>query len=84
MRIAVIGPQNTGKSTFVQDFLKEFSHYKTTERTYRNVIEEKGLDVNQLSGLESQKEIREFIFEQMRGNNEYNIICQIRNHYCLD
>ena len=74
MRVAVIGPQNTGKSTFVGDFLKEFSHYKSPEKTYRDVIEEKGLNVNQLSGIDSQKEIREFMFNQMRNNNEYNII----------
>lgn len=83
MRIAVIGPQNTGKSTFVGDFMKEFSHYKTQEKTYRDVIEEKGLEVNQLSGLESQKEIRDFMFNQMRNNNEYNVIfdrCMIDNY----
>jgi nicotinamide riboside kinase len=83
MRIAIIGPQNTGKSTFVRDFLEEFSHYKTPTKTYRDVIEEKGLDVNQLSGLESQKEIRDFMFSQMRGNDEYNIIfdrCMIDNY----
>lgn len=83
MRIAVIGPQNTGKSTFVGDFMKEFSHYKTPEKTYRNVIEENGLDVNQLSGLESQREIRNFMFNQMRNNNEYNVVfdrCMIDNY----
>ncbi len=83
MRIAVIGPQNTGKSTFVADFMKEFSHYKTPEKTYRDVIEEGHLDVNQLTGLESQKEIRNFMFNQMRNNNEYNVIfdrCMIDNY----
>ena len=83
MRIAVIGPQNTGKSTFVADFLEEFPHYTTPQKTYRDVIEEKNLDVNQLSGLESQKSIREFIFGQMRYNNEYNVIfdrCMIDNY----
>jgi nicotinamide riboside kinase len=83
MRIAVIGPQNTGKSTFIEDFLKDFPHYKTPQKTYRDVIEEKGLDVNQLSGLESQKEIRDFMFAQMRGNDEYNIVfdrCMIDNY----
>lgn len=83
MRIAVIGPQNTGKSTFVKDFIKEFPHYHTPQTTYRDVIEKKHLDVNQLSNLESQKEIRDFIFGQMRHNSEYNIIfdrCMIDNY----
>ena len=74
MRIAVIGPQNTGKSTFIQDFLQEFPHYKTTVETYRDIIETKGLVVNQKTSLESQKEIRDFMFGQMRHNKEYNII----------
>lgn len=83
MRIAVIGPQNTGKSTFVQDFLKEFSHYVSPEETYRDVIESKGLVVNQKSSLESQKEIRDFMFGQLRHNTAYNIIfdrCLIDNY----
>ncbi len=83
MRIAVIGPQNTGKSTFVQDFLQEFYHYVSPKETYRDVIESKGLIVNQKSSLESQKEIRDFMFGQLRHNTEYNIIfdrCLIDNY----
>lgn len=83
MRIAVIGPQNTGKSTFVSDFLQEFSHYKTPKETYRDVIESKKLVINQKSSLESQKEIRDFMFGQVRHNTEYNIIfdrCLIDNY----
>jgi nicotinamide riboside kinase len=83
MRIAVIGPQNTGKSTFVSDFIKEFSHYVTPKETYRDVIESRGLIVNQKSSLESQKEIRDFMFGQVRHNLEYNIIfdrCLIDNY----
>ena len=83
MRIAVIGPQNTGKSTFVKDFLKEFSHYVTPKETYRDVIEKNGLIVNQKSTLESQRDIRDFMFGQLRHNTEYNIIfdrCMIDNY----
>ena len=82
MRIAVIGPQNTGKSTFIQDFLQEFSHYSSPHETYRDVIVSRGLVVNQKSSLESQKEIRNFMFGQLRHNKEYNIIfdrCMIDN-----
>lgn len=83
MRIAVIGPQNTGKSTFIEDFLTEFPHYKTPKETYRDVIEKKHLEVNQLSDEQTQKEIRDFMFGQMRHNTEYNIIfdrCMIDNY----
>lgn len=83
MRIAVIGPQNTGKSTFIQDFLKAFPHYKTPGTTYRDVIEENGLAINQASTMESQKAIRDFMFGEFRHNTEYNIIfdrCMIDNY----
>lgn len=83
MRIAVIGPQNTGKSTFIKDFLEEFPHYSTPENTYRTVIESKALDVNQKTGLESQKEIRDFMFGELRHNEKYNVIfdrCLIDNY----
>lgn len=83
MRIAVIGPQNTGKSTFIKDFLKEFPHYTTPRETYRDVIEKRHLAVNQKTSLESQKEIRDFMFGQLRHNLEYNVIfdrCMIDNY----
>jgi nicotinamide riboside kinase len=83
MRIAVIGPQNTGKSTFIQDFLKEFPHYTTPETTYRDLVEEKKLEVNQETNVESQKEIRDFLFGQLRHNTAYNVIfdrCLIDNY----
>ncbi|MBP6888122.1 MAG: ATP-binding protein [Candidatus Pacebacteria bacterium] len=83
MRIAVIGPQNTGKSTFIKDFLKEFPHYTTPKETYRDVIERKELHVNQESTLASQKEIRDFMFGQLRHNAEYNVIfdrCMVDNY----
>ena len=83
MRIAVIGPQNTGKSTFIKDFLKEFSHYKVQNKTYRDVVKEKGLSINQLTGLDSQKAIRDFMFSQIKENKEHNFIfdrCLIDNY----
>jgi nicotinamide riboside kinase len=82
MRVAVFGPQNTGKSTFIQDFIQEFHHYKTPSETYRDVIENNQLEINQKTGLESQKAIRDFMFGQLRHNTEYNIIfdrCLIDN-----
>lgn len=83
MRIAVIGPQNTGKSTFIQDFLKEFPHYKSPERSYRDVIEENNLEINQSSTMESQKTIRDFMFGELLHNTEYNTVfdrCMIDNY----
>ena len=83
MRIAVIGPQNTGKSTFIKDFLREFPHYVSPSETYRDLVESKNLEVNQKTSVESQKEIRDFMFGQLRHNTEYNVIfdrCLIDNY----
>ena len=74
MRIAVLGPQNTGKSTFIKDFLTEFPHYTTPPETYRDLVEEKELEVNQLTSVDSQKAIRDFMFGQLRYNTAYNVI----------
>ncbi len=82
MRIAVIGPQNTGKSTFIQDFINEFPHYVTRDETYRDIVENNNLEVNQKTTTESQKAIRDFIFGQLRHNTDYNVIfdrCMIDN-----
>ncbi len=82
MRIAVLGPQNTGKSTFITDFLEKFPEYTTEKEKYRDLVEQKGLQINRETTLESQKEIREFLFNQIKNNNERNVIfdrCLIDN-----
>lgn len=83
MRLAVIGPQNTGKSTFIQDFVKTFPHYITPAETYRDVIKRKKLDINQKSSEHSQKVIRDFLYNQICHNLEPNILfdrCVIDNY----
>ncbi len=83
MRIAVIGPQNTGKSTFVKDFLEYFINYSTPKDTYRDVVKRNNLNINQLTNLESQKQIRDFFFASLRANKEKDIIfdrCIIDNY----
>ena len=74
MRIAVIGPQNTGKSTFIKDFLKEFPHYKTPKETYRDVVKSKKLTINQKTNEESQREIRDFMYKQFCHSVDKNVI----------
>jgi dephospho-CoA kinase len=83
MRIAVIGPQNTGKSTFVKDFLLENKKYITPTETYRDVVIEKSLEINQKTGQESQEEIAKFLEKSISENKEENIIfdrCLIDNY----
>ncbi len=73
MRIAIVGAQNTGKSTFLSDLLKEFPGYTTPKETYRDLVVQKGLKINQETGNESQKAIRDFLWEQIEQNREENI-----------
>lgn len=54
MRIAVSGPQCTGKSTFIQDFLKEWPMYTTPKDTYRDLVKTKKVKINQKGDKESQ------------------------------
>jgi nicotinamide riboside kinase len=83
MRLAVIGPQNTGKSTFIQDFVKTFPHYITPAESYRDVIKRKKLDINQKGSENTQKVIRDFLYNQICHNQERNILfdrCVVDNY----
>ncbi len=82
MRIAVVGPQNTGKSTFIKDFLGEFPSYQTPKETYRDVVKKKNLPINQLTTEDTQRNIRDFLYTQIVRNKENDIIfdrCVIDN-----
>lgn len=75
MRIAVIGPQNTGKSTFIKDFLNKYENYISPDNTYRDVIERESLSINQQGGEYSQRSIMEFMIKGMKEyKSEKNII----------
>lgn len=82
MRIAVIGPQNTGKSTFIRDLQEAFPQFKVPKETYRDVIRRHNLSVNRLTGTESQRLIRDFIFEQVTTAEPYTLFdrCLIDNY----
>ena len=42
MRIAISGTANTGKSTFVKDFIKKWPSYSTPKTTYRDIMKDVG------------------------------------------
>jgi hypothetical protein len=42
MRITVSGSANQGKTTFIQDFIKEWPKYITPSSTYRDIIKKRG------------------------------------------
>jgi nicotinamide riboside kinase len=64
MKIAVVGTQCIGKSTYIKDFLNKWCMYTTPERTYRDVVKEKNIPINQLGTEESQQIILDFLAEQ--------------------
>ncbi len=74
MRLAVIGPQNTGKTTFIKDFVEAFPHYVTPTETYRDIVHKNKLKINQETGEQSQLAIRDFIFNQIKNFQGENVI----------
>jgi thymidylate kinase len=57
MKIAVIGAHCTGKSTFVDNFIKEWPMYKRPAKTYRDILADQQIPLNKEATPESQKQI---------------------------
>ncbi len=64
MKIAFIGAQNSGKSTLVEEFIKEWPMYKKPEKTYRDIIKDKDLKLNKEGDKRSQKAILDALIEE--------------------
>jgi nicotinamide riboside kinase len=65
MKIAVIGPQNTGKTIFILEFEKLFPQYYSPKSSYRELIRDRNLPINQKTTFGTQKAIYEFVKNQM-------------------
>jgi len=65
--ISVSGTQCIGKSTFIEDFILNWPMFKAPEKTYRDIIKDKGLKINQETTKESQKLILDSIIEIMES-----------------
>ena len=75
MRISVSGTASQGKSTFVNDFIKEWSNYSTPEKTYRDLIKEKGYEHSQKTTKDAQWDILNFMIdEQMKYTRDDYVI----------
>ena len=75
MKICVTSAQGLGKTTYIQDFLKEWPMYKTSEKTYRDAIKEKGLVINEEGSEESQRIILNVLVDQaIEYSKEDNVI----------
>ena len=67
MRLSLTGAANTGKTSLLQSFLHTWKTYKTPEKTYRDIIEEKQLEHSSKTTTETQTEILNFITDQQLG-----------------
>jgi len=66
MRICVSGPQCTGKTTFIKDFLEKWPKYKTTEGTYRDVISNENLSHSSTTTEETQTKILDWMINEQK------------------
>lgn len=64
MKICVTGTACQGKSTYISDFIKNWPMYKTSEKSYRDVVKEKKLNINENGDEESQKIILDVLVDQ--------------------
>ena len=64
MRIALIGAHNVGKSTLIEQFIKQWPMYKKPEKTYRDIIKEKNLNINMQGDKESQRAIMNALVDE--------------------
>ena len=67
MRIAFSGTANSGKSTLVKSFLHTWTNYKTPEKTYRDVLKEKGLEHSSKTTPETQTTVLDFLIDMVQG-----------------
>lgn len=68
MRIAICGTQNNGKTTLVEVFKQLWPMYTIPSKSYRDLIKEKKLSLNENGSLDSQKIIRDFLLDQAMEN----------------
>ena len=67
MRIAFSGTANSGKSTLVKSFLYTWKDYKTPSKTYRDVLEEKGLEHSTKTTTETQTAVLDHLIDTIQG-----------------
>ena len=85
MKIAIIGAHCTGKSTLIDNFIKEWPMYKRPDKTYRDFIKEQNLSLNKQGTKESQKEILNALVDEVQtavGSGEEFVIfdrCPVDN-----
>jgi len=67
MRIAISGCQNTGKSTLVENFIKQWPVYKRPEKTYRDIIKEQNVKLNKEGDRDSQRAVLNALVDEIQS-----------------
>lgn len=66
MRIAISGTACQGKTTLIKDFLEQWPSYKTSKKTYRDIIKESNVDHSSKTNKKTQWEILNFMIEELQ------------------
>jgi GTPase SAR1 family protein len=64
MKIATVGTHSTGKTTYIEDFLKNWSMYETDKNSYRDLIKTNKIKHSKEGTEDSQREILNFLVDQ--------------------
>ena len=67
MKIAISGSQCVGKTTFINDFIKNWPMYTTPTETYRDIIKKNKLGHSSNGSEDTQTAILEFQMEQNKS-----------------
>lgn len=76
MKIAVVGAQCVGKTTFIQDVLKVFPEFKTSDYSYRDAIKSKKVEksINRETNIKSQKIIFNALADEIKHAEYYTLL----------
>ena len=80
MRIAISGTACQGKTTFINDFLKEWPSYSTPEESYRNSLSD---NHSETADEDNQWDVLNFMVDQLqeyrKGDNVIFDRCPLDN-----
>lgn len=74
MRIAVCGTANQGKTTYINDFIKEWPMYRRSGDSYRQAIRDLNLPINKKTTKESQRKILECLNNDIKNTKKDDYI----------
>lgn len=66
MRIAIVGSSCQGKSTFINDMIKEWPMYRRSNDSYRKAIKEQNLAINKIGNKRSQSIILDCLIDDIK------------------